>query len=153
MADVFVGGNHDSALTLAAEAQAGIKMLDGAGRPVDGLTFVGPPDPRTSRYGQGIVPSARLRRQARRGAGTAVGELACTAPAPVIAVLHGPLAGATALQHGCGKITLALDGHTHEQAGPTADPAAGRDDRHQFVGGVSGGAPTKARSSARSRRG
>lgn len=55
--DVFAGGNHDSPATIADQAHQGIKTLTGNVVEVHGLRFIGSPDPRTSRYGQGIVPS------------------------------------------------------------------------------------------------
>jgi hypothetical protein len=60
-------------------------------------------------------------------------------------VLHDPLAGQAAIQHGCGRVTLALDGHTHKQAGPTAVPEPeGGGTAYQFTGASSGGAPTES---------
>ena len=56
---VFVGGNHDSPLTMADESKQGIKTLTGPVVSTHGLRFIGLPDPRTSRYGQGIVPAAQ----------------------------------------------------------------------------------------------
>jgi hypothetical protein len=142
MTDVFVAGNHDSALTLETERRQHVKVLDGTPVTVDGLTFLGSPDPRTSRYGQGIRPSsAQAQEQVVTAQGVAVGHVACAAPVPVIAVLHGPIAGTTALQNGCGRAVLALDGHTHEQAGPVAIPLPDGTTGHQFIGGSTGGAP------------
>jgi hypothetical protein len=142
MTDVFVAGNHDSQLTLDAERQQHIKVLDRSAVEVDGLTFVGAPDPRTSRYGQGIRPSssaAQLRLVTAQGASTA--DIACSTAPPVIAVLHDPAAGETALTDGCGHALLALDGHTHKQAGPTPVPVANGSTGYRFVGGSAGGAP------------
>lgn len=143
--DVFVAGNHDSPKTMADERDQGIKTLDGKPVTVEGLTFVGLPDPRTSRYGQGIVPSdAGAQQVLLEKQGTTVGEAACITAAPLIAVLHDPLAGNTALQHGCGHITLALDGHTHSQRGPTAIALPDGRTGYQFIGASSGGAPGEA---------
>lgn len=141
MTDVFVAGNHDSALTLADETKQHIGVLDGSLVTADGLTFIGIPDPRTSRYGEGIKPaSAQVRRELVLAQGERAGAEACASKDPVIAVLHDPRAGQEALQNGCGKVTLALDGHTHRTAGPTAivtSTGVG----FQFVGGSTGGAP------------
>src|SRR5262249_18335519 len=55
--DIFVAGNHDSPSTMADEVDQGITTLDGKIVEHDGLQFLGSPAPRTSRYGEGIVPS------------------------------------------------------------------------------------------------
>jgi hypothetical protein len=75
-----------------------------------------------------------------RAQGRATGRIACATRGPVIAVLHDPVAGAEAVRTGCGKVTLALDGHTHKQIGPTP-LSAGDLTAYQFVGGSTGGAP------------
>jgi len=142
--DVFVGGNHDSPATLAAEKKQKIKTLMGSPVSVDGLTFLGSPDPRTSRYGQGIEPSSnRAQRALVTAQGSAAGKTACGLTAPIIAVLHDPLAGLRALHDGCGHVTLALDGHTHTQSGPDASALANGLVGFRFVGGSAGGAPSE----------
>lgn len=140
--DVFVGGNHDSPQTIADEAKQGIKTLTGKVVTSDGVRFIGRPDPRTSRYGQGIVPAARAAQLSLlEQQGTAAGKTGCAASAPVIAVLHDPVAGKAAMRHGCGHVTLALDGHTHHQSGPNVIPLPGGGTGYQFTGASSGGAP------------
>jgi predicted phosphodiesterase len=143
MTNVFVAGNHDSARTIADERNQKIKVLDGELVTTDGLTFAGYPDPRSSRYGTGIQPgSGTLRAALLREQAAKTGKLACTSDKPVVVVLHDPAAGRDALVDGCGKAVLALDGHTHRQAGPTPVPlpvGVG----YQFVGASSGGAPTE----------
>ena len=109
---------------------------------VGGLRFIGSPDPRTSRYGQGIVPADRGAQDTLlTEQGTALGKRACTSDAPVIAVAHDPLAGTTALRTGCGHVTLALDGHTHAEGTVTAVDTADGTTGYQFTGGSAGGAP------------
>ena len=143
ISDVFVGGNHDSPLTLADERQQGIHVLDGEPVNVAGLTFLGLPDPRTSRYGQGIRPAdPELQARLLSGTGEQVGNDACHADRPVIVVLHDPRAGATALQQGCGNAVLALDGHTHEQDGPNAIALPDGSTGYTYTGASTGGAPT-----------
>jgi hypothetical protein len=142
--DVFVAGNHDSAQTLADERAQKIKVLDGELITTDGLTFAGYPDPRASRYGTGIQPSsAAVRAQLLDVQGERTGELACGSNSPVIVVLHDPRAGRDALGNGCGQAVLALDGHTHQQAGPTAISLPSGGSGYQFVGASSGGAPNE----------
>jgi hypothetical protein len=140
--DIFVGGNHDSPATMADEVDQGITTLTGKIVEHDGLQFLGSPDPRTSRYGEGIVPPSRaaqdavLAKQAK-----AIAETACDATGSIIVVLHGPLAGRDAMRSGCGHITIALDGHLHRQVGPTPIPLQDGATGYQFVGASSGGAP------------
>jgi hypothetical protein len=140
--DIFVGGNHDSPMTLGDELDQGITTLNGSIIEHDGLQFIGSPDPRTSRYGQGIVPSSReaqdalLAKQAK-----AIAHTTCNATGSVIAVLHDPLAGREAMRSGCGHIALALDGHLHRQVGPLPVPLPDGRTGYQFVGASGGGAP------------
>ena len=140
--DIFVGGNHDSPMTLGDELDQGITTLSGSLVEHDGLQFIGSPDPRTSRYGQGIVPASReaqdalLAKQAK-----AIAHTACIATGSIIAVLHDPLAGREAMASGCGHIALALDGHLHRQIGPVRVPLSDGRTGYQFVGASSGGAP------------
>jgi hypothetical protein len=144
MTDVFVAGNHDSAQTLADERDQKIKVLDGQLVTSDGLHFAGYPDPRSSRYGTGLLPSSAAERaKLLREQGQRTGKLACTAKGPVIVVLHDPAAGRDALESGCGKAVLALDGHKHRQAGPTPIALPSGEIGYQFVGASSGGAPTE----------
>jgi len=142
--DVFVGGNHDSPMTLADEREQGIRVLNGSVISAHGLRFLGSSDPRTSRYGQGIVPSApqaQARLITRQAA--AVGRTACATNGPLIAVLHDPAGGQQALSDGCGRITLALDGHTHVQSGPNLVPLPDGSTGYQYTGASSGGAPSE----------
>jgi predicted MPP superfamily phosphohydrolase len=140
--DVFVGGNHDSEATASDERNQHIKVLDGKIVRADGLSFAGLPDPRTSRYGQGIEPSsARAQEELVTEQGVNTGLIACASTGPVIVVLHDPLAGETALERGCGKATLALDGHTHRQDGPTPFLLPTGIFGQRFVGASAGGAP------------
>jgi hypothetical protein len=142
--DVFVAGNHDSAQTLEDERKQRIHVLDGKIVTVGGLHFLGSPDPRSSRYGQGIQPSSPgsqhdvLSIQAAQ-----LGNAACAQKDNVILVVHDPFAGNDALRTGCGKAVLALDGHTHMQAGPDDVPLSDGSIGNQFVGASTGGAPTE----------
>ncbi|MGH8861135.1 MAG: hypothetical protein ACRDVG_07845, partial [Jatrophihabitantaceae bacterium] len=145
ISDVFVGGNHDSPGSIADERHQGITTLTGDVVHTGELRFVGVPDPRTSRYGHGIVPSSDAAQQALLTAqGEAAGRTACGSSGPVIAVLHDPLAGRTALEHGCGKIVLALDGHTHKEGEPTTVRLPDAGTGYQFTSGSTGGAPTES---------
>ena len=77
MTDIFVGGNHDSPMTLQDEAAQHIKVLDGQIVDAGGLRFIGLPDPRKSRYGQGIRPaSSAAARQLVTEQGIDAGRLA-----------------------------------------------------------------------------
>ncbi|GAB2475515.1 hypothetical protein [Jatrophihabitans fulvus] len=147
--DVMAGGNHDSPTTIAAERDQGMKVLDDADDPggptvveTDGLRFVGSPDPRTSRYGEGIRPaSAAARTAALQKQAKGIAQRACDDQKPLIVVAHDPQVGDQALQQGCGHATLALTGHTHRQDGPVTVPLPDGGDGSQFTGGSAGGAP------------
>jgi hypothetical protein len=140
--DVFAGGNHDSPLTLTDEAQQGIKVLDGRPVTANGLTFVGLPDPRTSRYGEGLRPAGlAVQAQLVAAQGARAGSLACEHDGPAVVVLHDPRAGQTGLQTGCSDAVLALDGHTHRQTGPTPVTLPDGTTGYQITGGSTGGAP------------
>jgi hypothetical protein len=142
--DVFVGGNHDSPQTIEDERHQRIKTLTGKVVLVDGLNFLGLPDPRTSRYGDGIQPSSADAQRALVGEqARAVANTACAADGPIIAVLHDPRAGYDALAQGCGKVTLALTGHTHTQSGPNPVTLLDGTTGYQFTGASSGGAPSE----------
>jgi hypothetical protein len=142
--DVFAAGNHDSAQTLTDERARGVRVLDGEVISIGDLHFIGSPDPRTSRYGQGIEPASSADQAALLEAQAArIARAACAQDEPLIIVLHDPRAGRQALENGCGKAVLALDGHTHVQRGPDPVPLTDTSVGHQFVGGSSGGAPTE----------
>jgi hypothetical protein len=141
--DVFVGGNHDSPMTLADEKEQGIKVLDGDPVAVDGLTFAGSPDPRTSRYGEGLRPAEpEVRAELIAAQGERVGASACKQGGPVVVVLHDPVAARTALENGCGNAVLALSGHVHAQRGPDAVALADGATGYTFTGASTGGAPS-----------
>lgn len=143
--DVMVAGNHDSAKTIASEKAQGMTTLTGEVVTVDGVRFVGLPDPRASRYGEGIRPAsdaAQARVVTEQGA--EAGAVACDSQVPVIAVLHDPQAGREAIRSGCGKVALALDGHTHRQDGPNIVASDDGTLGEQFTGGSAGGAPGQA---------
>ncbi|SHF60112.1 Predicted phosphohydrolase, MPP superfamily [Jatrophihabitans endophyticus] len=143
--DVMVGGNHDSPRTVRDERDQGMKTLEKDVVETDGLRFVGSPDPRTSRYGEGIRPAtAAGRTRALDQQAQGIARVACSATAPLIAVAHDPTVGEQVLRDGCGKVTLALDGHTHQQAGPESVPLTGGGEGSQFTGGSAGGAPGEA---------
>ncbi|MDT4914123.1 MAG: hypothetical protein QOC66_3251 [Pseudonocardiales bacterium] len=141
---VFAAGNHDSPQTLVDEHKQRVRVLDNAVVTVGGLHFLGSPDPRTSRYGEGIVPAATADQHFVLDAqASKIAELACAQDDALIVVLHDPRAGEHALRSGCGKAVLALDGHTHTQTGPAAVPLPDGTVGSQFVGGSSGGAPNE----------
>lgn len=140
--DVFAAGNHDSPYTIAQEAKQGIKTLTGDPVTVGGLTFLGSPDPRSSRYGQGMRPvQASVQHAQLEAQATAIGSRACKDGAPIIVVLHDPAAGKEAMQRGCGNVTIDLGGHTHIQDGPNPVPLPNGRIGYQFIGASAGGAP------------
>lgn len=144
MTDVFVSGNHDSLATRANERDQRIQVLEDKIVTVEGVHFLGDPDPRASRYGQGIQPSsADERHRVLTEQGRRIGALACASKDKMVVVVHDPDAGDAALRSGCGHAVLALDGHTHHQAGPNSVVLPDGSTGYQFVGGSSGGATTE----------
>jgi hypothetical protein len=139
---VGVGGNHDSPMTLQAESEQGIKILNSETATINGITFVGNSDQRASRYGTGMFPSnsdAQIKLTTSQGKEAA--KIACDSDLKIVAILHDPNAGRTALENGCGNITLALDGHAHVQSGPTSIDLPNGTRGYQFTTASSGGAP------------
>lgn len=147
MRDIFAGGNHGSKMTAQDEEKQGITTLNGQVVRIEDtdIGVIGSPDPRVSNIGVPlhlINPNYTVEDQGRD-----IGEAACKAKKMVIAILHDPAAGQEAIKDGCGYILLALDGHTHTQAGPTPVdinlPNPGSQIRigQQFTGGSAGGAP------------
>lgn len=164
---VIAPGNHDSeSKTFKFEKSQGAKVLSNSIIESGGLYFIGSPDPRISSVGINIRirGEAQQASQAEQMAATAkqgkkLGELACKQPAGknFIAVVHGPNAGKTAIESGCGRILTALDGHTHRESGPnpvgidlskpntepTQTPIG-----EQFTGDSAGGAPAAGQRSS-----
>jgi hypothetical protein len=135
-------------MTLAAQNTQGIQVLEDKPITEDDIHFLGEPDPRTSRYGEGLRPSAEAAQTTLLVAqGKRIGEIACKGDKPVVAVLHDMRAGAAAIQNGCGKILLALDGHTHAETGPTSIALPTGQTARQFTGGSAGGAPNETEAS------
>lgn len=142
---VAVGGNHDSARTVRDERDQGIRTLENSVVEADGVRFVGSPDPRTSRYGEGIRPaSAEDQQRVLREQTAELAKTACDSSGPLVVVAHDPSVGTGVLRDGCGRATLALDGHTHTQAGPVAVPLPDGETGSQFTGASGGGAPSEA---------
>jgi hypothetical protein len=141
---LFIGGNHDSPMTLADERKQGITVLQDDIVTQDGINFIGEADPRTSRYGQGLRPSSEAAQtKLLLAQGKRIGAIACKAKKPVIAILHDKRAGDAALANGCGYVRAALDGHTHVEAGPVTSILPDGSIGEQFTGGSAGGAPNE----------
>jgi hypothetical protein len=141
---VFTDGNHEPNIANNLEKKQGIKVLDNNIISVNGINFLGNPDPRTSRAGEGIQPSsAEAQHKVVFEQGKQIGAIACKAAKKLVVLLHDPLAGNTAIEYGCGNVMLALDGHTHKQAGPTDISLPDGSSAYQFVGGSTGGAPSE----------
>lgn len=140
---VLAPGNHDSPLTDRAAAKAGFTVLAGAPVTVSGLRILGAPDPRTSRYGQGLQPADGRAQQTLLGVQAyQLATAACQARAagsPVdVSLVHDPQVAASIAGSGCG-VGLSVAGHTHRLR-PLApldakDPAA-----QVLTEGSSGGA-------------
>jgi hypothetical protein len=127
-----------------AEAKQGIHVLNNSAITIDGITFIGSPDPRTSHYGEKIRPSstadqaAVLTKQAR-----ALAAVACKQKNNVVVLAHAPLVGRQVIQNGCNKAVTALDGHEHQESGPNTVTLQDGSTGYQYTGPSAGGASTK----------
>jgi predicted MPP superfamily phosphohydrolase len=148
---VGVPGNHDSAETVAAAVKAGMIVLkDPNGQQVTVkvkdivLSIVGAPDPRTSRYGQGMEPSdpvdqARvLDDEASNIQKVVQGQLADGKKVDIVmahdtSVINKLLASDEGIKFG-------LAGHTHVASGPTS--LFGTVGAYTLTEGSTGGAPS-----------
>jgi len=142
LADAFSGlevvvapGNHDAggAITHAYE-DAGFTVLDGEPVTVEGIRFLGAPDPRSSGLtadgGEGVESITELAERLARAA--------CDAGDVSVVLVHSPAAGMAAAESGC--VDLMLTGHVHRQIGP--DTAYSPDGRAttSYSNGTTGGA-------------
>jgi len=108
---VAVGGNHDTALTAAQEAAAGLTVLTGQVVQVEGLRVLGEADWARTDLGQGTVAGELSPVQV----GQRLGEAACAEPVDLL-LIHDPLVARYALEWGC--LPLAVSGHMHARSGP-----------------------------------
>jgi hypothetical protein len=110
---VVVDGNHDSDLTTEQERAAGDEVLTGTTATIDGITFLGAPDPRATRIGSGTtqVGNVTATELADR-----LATAACDAGHVDVLLVHDPNIGVEALDRGCAS--LQLSGHLHRRVGP-----------------------------------
>ncbi|WGW10925.1 metallophosphoesterase family protein [Saxibacter everestensis] len=111
---VFVKGNHDSAETVAQEADEGVTVLDGEPVEVQGIRILGDDDPRRTVFGEGSKPTGKetVGTLSRRLADTA-----CDSRESIdLLLIHDPVAGADTLDRGCAP--LQISGHWHRRLGP-----------------------------------
>ncbi|RKS75614.1 Icc-related predicted phosphoesterase [Motilibacter peucedani] len=110
---VYVKGNHDSRSTTAAvDREPGTTVLRGQPVEVEGIRFLGGPDPRFTPDQTTREPS-QVEQEAVEAAGDGLAETARSSPQPVdVAVVHDPVEGARL----DGAVPLVLSGHTHKRA-------------------------------------
>jgi len=134
--DVIVApGNHDSGNhSIPAYQDAGVTVLEGEPVTVQGIRFLGAPDPRSTGYtslsteGEETIEelSARL------------ASAACDDGDVSVVVVHDPAAGADAARSGC--VDLVLSGHRHRQVGPDTEYAGSGRPTTTYTNGTTGGA-------------
>ena len=110
---VVADGNHDSDLTAEQERAVGDKVLTGEPVKIDGITFLGAPDPRATRIGAG---TAQVGTETAAGLADRLATTACAAGDIDVLLIHDPSIGAETLDRGCAP--LQLSGHLHQRVGP-----------------------------------
>jgi len=108
---VAVPGNHDSATTTRAYAQAGATVLSGSVVTVHGIRFFGDADPNETTFGD----AASLRDETEKQAGVRIADTACDAEVDVL-LIHNPRIATPTLNRGCAPV--ALSGHMHSRTDP-----------------------------------
>jgi len=110
---VVADGNHDSDLTAEQERAVGDKVLTGEPVKIDGITFLGAPDPRATRIGAGTT---QVGTETAAGLADRLATTACAAGDIDVLLIHDPSIGAETLDRGCAP--LQLSGHLHQRVGP-----------------------------------
>ncbi|SNS49184.1 Calcineurin-like phosphoesterase superfamily domain-containing protein [Micrococcales bacterium KH10] len=109
---VFVGGNHDSALTSDQFENAGAVVLRGSTVEVAGVRILGDLDPYETRIGSGSVLASE---ESGDEFSARMSETACEDD-PDLVLIHTPYVIERALQDSCAAYTIS--GHTHRRIGP-----------------------------------
>ena len=110
---VVADGNHDSDLTAEQERAVGDRVLTGGPVKIDGITFLGAPDPRATRIGAGTT---QVGTETAAGLADRLATTACAAGDIDVLLIHDPSIGAETLDRGCAP--LQLSGHLHQRVGP-----------------------------------
>lgn len=115
---VAVAGNHDQGDFISGHMRdSGWIVLDGEPTEVNGVTFLGESDPRSSGLTAGYTGNeddniAAIGEQAAR-----LGEAACANPDVSVLMVHSSASSRGIAGTGC--VDLILSGHLHRQVGPT----------------------------------
>ena len=110
---VVVDGNHDSELTSEQERAAGDEVLTGKPTTIDGITFLGAPDPRATRIGAGTT---QVGTETPVELADRLATTACAEGHVDVLLIHDPSIGTETLDRGCAS--LQLSGHLHQRIGP-----------------------------------
>ena len=105
-------GNHDSASSAAAYADAGARVLSGKVVEVDGLRILGDSDPNETRAGAGTASLG----ESAVDAGARLGRTACDEGGVDLLLIHTPAVGEPALESGC--VPAQVSGHLHRRTDP-----------------------------------
>ncbi len=114
---VFVAGNHDSkSVTDALAKFPNVTLLNGQRAEVEGLAFIGVPNPASQRRGVGSVDVSDAEMQ--QGAEELQKLVAAQPEVPDIVAVHDPKEAALIL----GRVPLLLCGHMHREYIETFEP-------------------------------
>ncbi|CAN5604249.1 hypothetical protein BH18ACT8_BH18ACT8_15080 [soil metagenome] len=132
---IAAAGNHDFGEDiLQAYDDAGFTVLAGEPVTVDGITFLGDADPRSSGLTAIQTPgSETVEEQSARLAATA-----CEAGDVSVVLVHSPTTGLGAVQSGC--VDMVLSGHLHRQVGPEKTYSPEGRSTTAYTTGTTGGA-------------
>ena len=109
---VVAPGNHDSAASSSAYADAGARVLRGKVVEADGLRILGDSDPNETRVGSGTASLG----ESTVEAGERLARTACDAGDVDLLLVHTPLVGESALEAGC--VPAQVSGHLHRRTDP-----------------------------------
>lgn len=132
---VAVAGNHDEGDFVADQMKdEGFTVLDGDPTDVEGITFLGYSDPRSS----GLTAGWDQGSTSIRDQGQQLTETACEDGGVSTVVVHSPTTGEEVAASGC--VDLVLSGHLHVQRGPTVTTAPNGRQTVSYTNASTGGA-------------
>lgn len=114
---VSVAGNHDTGRTVRQQMKdKGFTVLDGRTVTVDGITFLGSSDPRSSGLVAGYFGDSADNDSLIAAQDRELTKVACEAGDVSVIAVHSPSSAKQAAASGCAD--LVLSGHLHRQVGP-----------------------------------
>jgi len=136
---IAVSGNHDTGPFIRKTMRAaGFSVLRGEPRKIDGITFIGASDPRSSGLTAGYSGDESDSIAAIREQDETLTKAACDSPSASVLIAHSPSAVEQAAASGC--VDLVLTGHLHRQVGPEVVAGANGRNTVTLSTGSTGGA-------------